>query len=74
VLVKETPSSRRFGPEGEHPGMWRDDRWVALANGLPLYTRNPDDFAGIDGLVVVAVKHPNRALAAGEPRVLRSRG
>ena len=24
----------------------------ALANGLPLYTANPDDFAGIDGLVV----------------------
>ncbi len=25
---------------------------TALANGLPLYTANPDDFAGIDGLVV----------------------
>ena len=24
---------------------------IALANGLPLYTCNPDDFAGIDGLV-----------------------
>jgi predicted nucleic acid-binding protein len=38
---------------------------VALANGLPLYTCNPDDFAGIDGLVVVAVTHPDRAPAAG---------
>lgn len=25
---------------------------TALANGLPLYTANPDDFAGIDGLVL----------------------
>lgn len=25
---------------------------TALANGLPLYTANPDDFAGIDRLVV----------------------
>lgn len=25
---------------------------TALANGLPLYTANPDDFAGIEGLVV----------------------
>ena len=33
---------------------------VALANGLPLYTCNPDDFAGIDGLVVVGVDHPDR--------------
>jgi predicted nucleic acid-binding protein len=36
---------------------------VALANGLPLYTCNPDDFAGIDGLVVVAVAHPDRPAA-----------
>jgi len=26
---------------------------TAAANGLPLYTRNPDDFAGLDGIVVV---------------------
>jgi tRNA(fMet)-specific endonuclease VapC len=38
---------------------------VALANGLPLYTCNPDDFAGIDGLVVVAVAHPDRVAPAG---------
>jgi hypothetical protein len=56
---------RRFGPEVERLGIWRDDRWVALANGLPLYTCNPDDFAGIDGLVVVSVKHPDLALTAG---------
>lgn len=26
---------------------------IALANGLPLYTRNPDDFRGLDDLVAV---------------------
>lgn len=34
---------------------------VALANGLPLYTCNPDDFGGIDGLTVVAIPHPDAA-------------
>jgi hypothetical protein len=38
---------------------------VALANGLPLYTCNPDDFSAIDGLTVVAVIHPDRSPAAG---------
>jgi tRNA(fMet)-specific endonuclease VapC len=33
---------------------------VALANGLPLYTCNPDDFSAIEGLTVVAVPHPDR--------------
>ncbi len=33
---------------------------VAIANGLPLYTCNPVDFAGIDDLIVVAVVHPDR--------------
>ena len=28
---------------------------TAVANGLPVYTRNPDDFAGIDALTVVTV-------------------
>ena len=34
---------------------------IAVANGLPLYTCNPADFAGIDGLVVRTVPVP------GEP-------
>ena len=38
---------------------------IALANGLPLYTCNPDDFAGIDGLTVVAVAYPDPAPFAG---------
>jgi tRNA(fMet)-specific endonuclease VapC len=28
---------------------------TALAHGLPVYTANPDDFEGIDGLEVVAI-------------------
>jgi predicted nucleic acid-binding protein len=32
---------------------------TALANDLPLYTCNPDDFAGIGGLEVIAVPVPN---------------
>lgn len=31
---------------------------IAIANELPLYTCNPTDFIGIDGLEVVAVAHP----------------
>jgi predicted nucleic acid-binding protein len=32
---------------------------VAIANDLPLFTCNPEDFAGIDGLTVVPVPHPD---------------
>lgn len=31
----------------------------AVANGLPVYTCNPRDFEGIDGLTVVAIPHPD---------------
>lgn len=34
---------------------------TALANDLPVYTANPDDFAGISDLEVVAVQPPPRA-------------
>lgn len=34
---------------------------VAISNGLPVYTCNPQDFLGIDDLTVVAVPHPERA-------------
>lgn len=33
---------------------------IAIANELPLYTCNPDDFIGIEGLLVVAVAHPDQ--------------
>ena len=32
---------------------------IALANGFPLYTCDPSDFDGIEGLVVVNVPHPD---------------
>lgn len=32
---------------------------IAIAEGLPLYTCNPDDFLGIDGLSVVSVPNPD---------------
>lgn len=31
---------------------------IAIANGLPVYTCNPDDFEGIDDLRVIAVPVP----------------
>jgi predicted nucleic acid-binding protein len=35
---------------------------VAAAQGLPLYTTNPDDFAGLEGIVdVVPIRRPNQA-------------
>jgi predicted nucleic acid-binding protein len=35
---------------------------TAVANGLPLYTTNPDDYAGLDEwLTVVAVPRPSQA-------------
>jgi len=33
---------------------------VAVANDLPVVTVNPDDFAGIEGLDLIAVPHPAR--------------
>lgn len=34
---------------------------TAVANGLPLYTVNPGDFVGIDGLELRAIRHPDTA-------------
>lgn len=34
---------------------------VAIANDLALYTVNPADFDGIEGLTVIAVPHPDSA-------------
>ena len=34
---------------------------VAITNGLPIYTVNPSDFSGIEGLDVVAIPHPQTA-------------
>jgi hypothetical protein len=34
---------------------------TAIAEGIPLYTCNPDDFSGIERLDVRPVRHPDRA-------------
>ena len=41
---------------------------TALANGLPVYTCNPNDFAGIEGLDVIPVPLPHTS-AAGDKTV-----
>jgi len=33
---------------------------IAISNDLPIYTWNPQDFAGIDNLHVIAVAHPDQ--------------
>ena len=38
---------------------------TAIANGLPLYTVNPADFSGIDGLDLRPVPHPDLPSQAG---------
>jgi hypothetical protein len=40
---------------------------TAVAHGLPIYTCNPSDFAGIEGLTVVAVPVTGGSAAAPEP-------
>lgn len=34
---------------------------TAIANGMPVYTCNADDFAGIDDLEVVVLPHPDES-------------
>lgn len=46
---------------------------IALANSLPVYTCNPGDFAGIDGLEVMAVPVPDLAGSPEEPPDMKSR-
>lgn len=62
----DTPAARAFGrvaaelrAAGRKTSARAYDALIAataVAHGLPVYTRNPDDFAGIDALVVVAVE------------------
>jgi tRNA(fMet)-specific endonuclease VapC len=48
-------SLRRAGPKSSDRSYDAMIAATALANDLPLYTCNPADFAGIDGLDVIAV-------------------
>lgn len=47
---------------------------TALANGLPVYTCNPKDFAGIDGLIVVPVAVPSVPAALARRSSRKPRG
>jgi predicted nucleic acid-binding protein len=51
-------SSRRAGRKADAHTYGTMIAAIAIANDLPLYTCNPRDFAGIDGLKVVAVLPP----------------
>jgi tRNA(fMet)-specific endonuclease VapC len=68
-LPFDAPAARAFGAvaadlrrAGRKPAARAYDAMIAaiaIANGLPVYTCDPGGFAGIDGLVVVAVPHPD---------------
>jgi len=69
-LPFDAPAARSFGQvaaslrrAGRKPPARAYDAMisaVAIANGLPVHTCNPADFAGIDGLQVIEVPHPDR--------------
>ena len=68
-LTFDAPAARAFGAvaaslrgAGRKPAARAYDALIAaiaIAEGLPLYTCNPKDFAGIAGLRVIAVPHPD---------------
>lgn len=68
-LPFDAASARAFGrvaaslrSAGRKPAARAFDALIgatALANELAVFTCNPDDFAGMDGLEVVAVPHPD---------------
>lgn len=69
-LPMDTRAARRFGhvvasvlAVGRNPKPRRIDLMIASiasANGLPLYTVNPKDFAGLENLVeICTVSHPD---------------
>jgi predicted nucleic acid-binding protein len=70
ALPFDAAAARAFGrvaaslrQSGRKPAARSYDAMIAataLAHALPVYTCNPDDFMGIDGLDVVAVALPTR--------------
>jgi len=69
-LPFDAEAARRFGRvaaslrrAGRKPAARAFDALIAataMANDLPVHTCDPDGFAGIDGLDVVVVPHPDR--------------
>jgi tRNA(fMet)-specific endonuclease VapC len=68
-LPFDAPAARAFGRvaaslrrAGRKPSVRAYDAMIAataLSNNLPVYTCNPADFAGIDGLTVIAIPVPS---------------
>ncbi len=68
-LVFAAAAAREFGQVaaslrrvGRKPAARSFDAMIAataLVHDLPVHTCNPDDFSGIDNLIVVAVPHPD---------------
>jgi tRNA(fMet)-specific endonuclease VapC len=77
-LPFDAPAARAFGrvaaslrQAGRKPSARAYDAMIAataVAKNLPVYTCNPADFAGIDGLAVVAVPVPPAAEESGPAR------
>ena len=70
AIAFDAAAARAFGrvaaslrSSGRNPAARAYDALIAasaIAEDIPLYTCNPDDFAGIDGLHVRAVPHPDK--------------
>jgi tRNA(fMet)-specific endonuclease VapC len=61
---------------GRKPGARAYDAMIAataLANSFPVYTCNPADFAGIEGLEVVPVPVPDSSVARDQPADVKRR-
>jgi predicted nucleic acid-binding protein len=82
-LPFDAQSARAFGRvaaslrrTGRKPSARAYDAMIAataLANGLPVYTCNPDDFAGIEGLEVVPVPVPDSSVTSDQPADVKRR-
>lgn len=70
AIAFDAAAARAFGrvaaslrSSGRNPAARAYDALLAasaIAEDIPLYTCNPDDFAGIDGLHVRTVPHPDK--------------
>ena len=68
-IAFDAAAARAFGPvaadlrrAGRKPAARAYDALIAataIANGLPLYTVNPDDYQGITNLTVIPIPHPD---------------
>lgn len=80
-LAFDSPAARAYGRvaaslrrAGREPTARAFDALIAataIANDLALYTCNPRDFEGIDGLTIVTIPHPDSA-ASDAPHCGRS--